>query len=114
MKMQRNEADGVVISCDFCRVDWDGQAPMVEGHHGSVICLDCLKLALGEAQPGEGKYQCTLCLRINIPPTLPRWHHAQRPEVLVCQECLHQAARAMHKAPHVNFKWEGVEKKPQK
>ncbi len=104
--MQREEPDGVVISCDFCGTDWDGEAAMVEGHHGSVICLECLKKALAEAAPGEGKYKCTLCLRFNIPPAMPRWSHAARPQALVCQDCLHQAAKAMSKAPHVDWQWQ--------
>ncbi len=104
--MQRTEQDGVVISCDFCQTDWDGQSAMIEGHHGSIICLECLKKALVDARPADGKYQCTLCLRINIPPSLPRWHFPNRPEKLVCQECLHQAAKAMSKSDHVNWKWE--------
>ena len=104
--MQRTEPDGVVISCDFCQTDWDGQSAMIEGHHGSVICLECLKKAVDEARAGEGKYQCTLCLRINIPPGLPRWHFPGRSEKLVCQECLQQAVQTMRRS-HL---WPGSEK----
>lgn len=103
--MQRTEQDGIVISCDFCQTDWDGQSAMIEGHHGSVICLECLKKALEQAAAGDGKYQCALCLRINIPPSLPRWHFPNRLEKLVCQECLHQAAKTMSKAEHVDWTW---------
>ncbi len=107
--MQRKEADGIVISCDFCRVDWDGQAPMVEGHHGSVICLECLKLALDEASLGPEKYKCVLCLRYNIPESLPRWTHPHSPGTFVCHDCITQAAKAFSKDPNTAWTWE---KKP--
>jgi hypothetical protein len=95
--MQREDPEGIVIVCDFCRRDWDGQEPMIEGHHGSILCLECLKAALTEQRTGGGggeKYKCTLCLRFNIPPELPRWSNAEHPEAIACQECLYQAARA--------------------
>jgi hypothetical protein len=101
--MQEYHDEGVSILCDFCHTAWDGEAAMVEGHHGSVICLDCLKKALNEAATHGDKYQCTLCLRINIPGSLPRWSTAEYPQAIVCQECLFQAAKAMSKAPHANF-----------
>lgn len=104
--MQREEVDEtveggilVVISCDFCRRDWDGQEPMIEGHHGSVICPGCLDLALAGAQTSaEGlKYQCNLCLRFNIPATVAKWSHPGNPEAVVCGECLQQAAGVLGK-----------------
>ncbi len=104
--MQRNAADGIIISCDFCGTDWDGQAAMVEGHHGAVICLECVKKALSAVVIGADKYECTLCLRHNIPASLPRWTNSLRPQAVVCQECLHQAAKALSKAPHAQWKWQ--------
>jgi hypothetical protein len=106
--MQRQDKEGIVIVCDFCRRDWDGQEPMIEGHHGSVLCLECLKLALVNQQPGRGgdeKYKCTLCLRFNIPGKLPSWRHPDHPEAIVCQECLYQAAKAFHRNPDVPWRW---------
>ncbi|MCE9589871.1 MAG: ClpX C4-type zinc finger protein [Planctomycetes bacterium] len=108
--MQRTEDGGIVISCDFCGTDWDEVRPMIEGHHGSVICLDCLKLAVVQAAPAEGKYSCPLCLRDNIPATLPRWSHPSHPNAIACEECIHQAARAFHKDPDVDWKWERKKK----
>ncbi len=102
--MQRTEPEGIVISCDFCGTDWDEVKPMIEGHHGSVLCLECLKRALVEAQAGEGKYRCTLCLRENIPADLPRWT-GDRPEATACQDCLYQAARAFSRDRDVDFTW---------
>lgn len=105
--MQKTVNDGVVICCDFCHTEWDGQSGMVEGHHGSAICLNCLDRALREKNRAEGKYACTLCLRVNMPASLDRWSHPDRPEVRVCQECLYQAAKAMSRAPHVDWQWKG-------
>jgi len=102
--MQRTEPEGIVISCDFCGTDWDEVLPMIEGHHGSVLCLVCLKIALAEQKAGEDKYRCTLCLRENIPAALPRWS-GKRPEATACQECLEQAARAFNRDPDVDFEW---------
>ncbi len=108
--MQREEPDGIVISCDFCGVDWDGQAAMVEGHHGSVLCLDCMKLALDYSFTGDGPYRCVLCLREALPASLPRWRHEGRPDTLVCQDCVHQAAKAFSRAAHVDFTWQAAKK----
>ena len=107
--MQREEADGIAVSCDFCRRDWDGQEAMVEGHHGSILCLRCLEQGLREKAVGEGKYGCTLCLRFNIPETLARWSHPEQsaaPVAVVCQECLYQAAGTFSKSPHTEWEWD--------
>ena|ERR1035437_2145842 len=108
--MQRQDPDGIVIVCDFCRRDWDGQEAMVEGHHGSVLCLECLKHAIKEQETtpvgGEEKYKCTLCLRFNIPIKLPHWSTPEHPEAIVCQECLYQAAKAFHKNSDVPWRWD--------
>ena len=104
--MQREDPDGIVIVCDFCRRDWDGQEAMIEGHHGSVLCLACLKRGLAEQKTGGEKYNCTLCLRFNIPPTLPRWSHPEHPEAVVCQECMYQAGKAFGRNPDVDFKFD--------
>lgn len=101
--MQRTDPDGIVLLCDFCRRDWDGQEAMIEGHHGSILCLECMKLALAGQTTGGEKFKCTLCLRFNIPPTLPHWQNPAHPEAILCQECLYQAARAFSKSPHADF-----------
>ena len=102
--MQRHEEAGVVISCDFCGTDWDQVQPMLEGHHGSVLCLGCFKVALeaAEAQPGE--YACTLCLRDRLPPTLPRWRGRRR-EAVVCHDCILQAAKVFDRDDDVDWRW---------
>ena len=50
--MQREDPEGIVISCDFCRRDWDGQEAMIEGHHGSILCLLSVSIQ-GEKQRAE-------------------------------------------------------------
>jgi len=107
--MQREDPEGIVIVCDFCRRDWDGVEPMIEGHHGSILCLECCKAALREQAVHEDKYKCTLCLRFNIPGAVPRWSNAAHPgggEAIVCQECLYQAARAFSRNEDVEFTFE--------
>ena len=70
--MQRREQQFVVISCDFCGTDWDEVLPMIEGHHGSVLCLECLKKALDGLTTGDQGYHCSLCLR-DLPGKEPHW-----------------------------------------
>lgn len=110
--MQRQDPEGIVLLCDFCRRDWDGQEPMIEGHHGSIICLECLKTALREQSAGTEKYKCTLCLRFNIPPALPRWSHASHSEAVICQECLYQSARAFGRSKDNEWKFDPAEHAP--
>ncbi|HVT79775.1 MAG TPA: hypothetical protein VHM90_03890 [Phycisphaerae bacterium] len=110
--MQREDPEGIVISCDFCRRDWDGLEAMIEGHHGSILCLQCLKLALPEQTTSEDKYKCTLCLRFNIPGILPHWRNKTHPDAIVCQECLYQAARAFSRNHDVDFTFEPAQYLP--
>lgn len=102
--MQRFEDGGVVISCDFCGLDWDEVKPMIEGHHGAVLCLECLTTAIESAEQQAGKYSCTLCLRENLPQTLPRWT-GNRPEATACQDCILQAAKAFDRDKQVDWTW---------
>ncbi len=116
--MQRTEPGGVIISCDFCGTDWDPYdetcaRPMAEGHHGSVICLECVKQALRQIAEGEGEYFCTMCIREGISADLPRWKHpgpapspGLNPNAVLCRDCLYQAAGKFSKDPDVDWKWE--------
>ena len=61
--MQRTENGFIIISCDFCGTDWDEVIPMIEGHRGSVLCLDCMKTALDHMVADEVKFECSMCLR---------------------------------------------------
>ncbi|MCX5660311.1 MAG: hypothetical protein NTW19_11400 [Planctomycetota bacterium] len=103
--MQRNEDGGVVISCDFCGTDLDEILPMVEGHHGSVICLECVKLALEGLQAGGEAFSCPLCLQTQLAPETLHWSNPLRPKVTACKPCVFQAAGAFSKDPDVDWKW---------
>jgi len=103
--MQRIEDGGLIISCDFCRTDWNGQDPVIEGHRGSIICLECVKLALDALIPAKENFKCILCLREPLPPTMPRWNHPQNPTTSACRDCIHQAADVFDRDPDVNWHW---------
>jgi hypothetical protein len=109
--MQRIEDNALIVSCDFCGTDWDGQFPAIEGHRGAIICLECLKLALGQLAVGEGTYRCILCLREPIPAGVARWHHPNHPQTFACKSCVHQSAEAFDKDADVDWKWEGRDAK---
>ncbi len=104
--MQRTEDGMVVISCDFCGSDWDEVKPMIEGHRGSVLCLNCLKTALVEMATGSQPYACTLCIREGLPPSLPRWQSPLRPQAVICEECIHQAAGAFNRDKDTDWSWQ--------
>ena len=118
--MQRTEEGGIIISCDFCGTDWDAydpafSLPMVEGHHGSVICLACVKQALEQMAAGEGEYRCTLCVRDGLPADRPRWSHPDpqpspglNVHAIGCRACIRQAARRFHKDPDIDWEWDEI------
>ncbi len=117
--MQRNEDGGIVISCDFCGVDWDEALSMIEGHQGSVLCLTCLKLALDDARPSDEPFKGTLCLS-EKPAGTNRWIHPQaetspglNPDAPLCWDCIRLAAKGFHKDPDVDFRWDSSLYPPQ-
>ena len=69
--------------------------------------------ALRAKAVSEEKYKCTLCLRFNIPGTVPSWSNPAHPEAIVCQECLYQAARAFSKNKDVDFQFNPAEYLPE-
>lgn len=105
--MHRIEEGALIVSCDFCGTDWDGQSPVIEGHRGSVICLSCLQRALKDLAPPDGPYACTLCLRERIPTTVERWAHSNHPTTYACKSCVLQTADVFDRDPDVEFKWTG-------
>ncbi|HMN95172.1 MAG TPA: ClpX C4-type zinc finger protein [Phycisphaerales bacterium] len=96
--------------CDFCARDWTLANPMVEGHHGSLICGSCLSIACAELsvraaqgapdeRPPEGQVAgapCTLCLERRAEPS---WTSPLRPEAVICRRCTRQAARRLEGDP---------------
>jgi hypothetical protein len=116
--MQRTENGLIVISCDFCGSDWDEVKPMIEGHHGSILCLECLKLALPALAPGSAEFRCTMCIREGLPADLPHWRHPQpqpspglNPHATLCQDCAHQAAKAFSRDKDIDWVWENFRKR---
>ena len=109
--MQREEDGGIVISCDFCGLDWDEVRAMLEGHHGSVMCLDCLRYALEQAQPSEVAFKCTLCLREREEGVRAWAHPGAEPspglnrEAMACWDCIRLAAKTFHKDKDTDFRW---------
>lgn len=114
--MQRTEDGGIVISCDFCGSDWDEVKPMIEGHHGSVLCLECLASALELAKPTQVATDtavgvqpaCTMCLQEPeqgkaqwIPDPRPV---GANPTALICIDCINQAAGTFSKDPDIDWK----------
>jgi hypothetical protein len=104
--MHRIENNALIVSCDYCGTDWDGASPVIEGHRGAIICLECLKLALSTLAIGENPFKCTLCLRESIPASVPRFNHPNHPETFACKSCIHQTAEVFDKDPDIDWKWE--------
>mgnify|MGYP004367155311 CR=1 FL=1 len=89
------------ILCDFCaRPTWAMDVPSIEGHHGSILCSDCLDQAWGVlvgdggGLTGDDTWKCTMCLETRDPPW---WESPTRAEARVCRRCVKQAAGALHK-----------------
>lgn len=95
--MQRTTDQGLILACDFCGTDWDMTKAMIEGHKGSICCLDCLARAIDEAAPAGQPFACTLCLVQRDPP-MQRWIHPEPAEganagAALCWDCCQQADR---------------------
>ena len=103
--MQRIEDGSLIISCDFCRTDWDGVSPVIEGHRGAIICLECLKLALDSLITGDSTYKCVLCLRDPLPATLARFSHSASPTTYACRDCIHQTADVFDRDSDIDWQW---------
>ena len=109
--MQRTENNLVILSCDFCGKDWDEVIPMIEGHRGSIICLDCLEKALQQATSSDTQYDCTMCLQ-EKPGKLKHWRNSTpvsieglNPHAVICWDDIRQAAKAFHKDKEIDFSW---------
>jgi len=108
--MQRNTDEGVILACDFCGATWtpDGSGrPMIEGHRGSILCLDCLSRAVAEAIESAAPFNCTLCTQ-EVQPPMKVWEHPQKPaeanaEAALCWDCTQQADRAFSKDADVQW-----------
>ena len=99
------------VLCDFCRADWTGQTPFVEGHHGSIVCGKCLTVAYmqvvtaGESSAPEGS-PCTMCLE-NRPE--PAWRSPLFPEAVICRSCIKLGAGTLERDSDYQWKRPGKE-----
>jgi len=106
--LQRKTDDNkIIIACDFTGADWDEVAPMIEGHHGSVLSLAALDLAIDGAADADAKFQCTMCLRYFDPPA-KCWRHPDppdqaNPDAVICWDCIQQADRAFARDPDTDW-----------
>jgi len=93
------------VLCDFCHAEWTLDKPVIEGHHGSIICGNCLTVAytqvvLHSVNTGPAGYQCTMCLE-NRPDIA--WQSPAYSEAVICQRCLKLAAGTLSKDKDFNW-----------
>lgn len=87
------------VLCDFCRTEWTEELPLIEGHHGSIVCGKCLTVAytqvvLHTQSTGQPGYTCTMCLEQR--PDIS-WESPMYPEAVICKRCINLAAGALSK-----------------
>lgn len=90
------------VLCNFCHRAWDPDdpsRPIVEGHHGSHMCGECLAIAY-LATVIEGRddrvagMACTMCL---VEPDTLFWRSPEFPDACVCQACIKRSAGVLEK-----------------
>lgn len=92
--------------CDFTGRSWDGSFPLVEGHQGSLICGDALRIAftevvlLGHDSKPAGA-TCVMCLEQRDDPG---WQSpvptGDREEgAVICRRCIRQSSTRLEKDP---------------
>lgn len=91
--------------CDFCRRPWSDDRPMVEGHRGSLICANCLRVAYTELvltqSPSVYEVEsCTMCLEQR---RQPGWRSPLFEEAVVCLRCIKQSATVFEKDPDLHW-----------
>ncbi|MBM4100828.1 MAG: hypothetical protein FJ256_01010 [Phycisphaerae bacterium] len=87
------------VLCDFCHTPWTLDRPMVEGHHGSCICGNCLRAAWAltvtaqaSDRPEAAPTKCTMCLEER---TDRLFQSPAFPEAFICLRCVRLASRAV-------------------
>lgn len=108
--MHQTNPDGSLIAsfCDYCGKRWDpeGVDLMIEGHQGSLICLNCLSAAYASVvlhAAGEdlkGKL-CTMCLEER---DQVQWASPVNEDKRICLRCIKQASTALEKDPESGWK----------
>ncbi len=107
--MHDTDQDGqLVFKCDFCKMGWDENRQMVEGHRGSLICSQCLSIAFTELVYLDSGYTpakaevCILCLEAERDGL--HWQSPIDETVLACRRCVKQSAGVLHKDPDIPWK----------
>ncbi len=90
--------------CDFTGKAWDGSFPMVEGHQGSLISGDALRVAytdvvlMGNDSMPAGA-TCVMCLEVRDGPgwqsPMPVGQH--QGGAVICRRCIQQSASRLDK-----------------
>ncbi len=102
------------VLCDCCSREWTESVPMIEGHHGSCVCGNCLALAYAEVVAGGNdsappEYTCPMCLEASKDREAlgrggePGWQSPVREEAVICRRCIELAARALEKDRGVKY-----------
>ena len=96
------------VLCDFCHREWTEDIPMLEGHHGSCLCANCLTLAYRDVvlegnSTAPKEYSCPMCLEASADRDAlgrgdePGWRSPLHEEAVICGRCIELAAKALHK-----------------
>ena len=97
------------VLCDFCHTEWREDLPMVEGHQGSCICGNCLRVAfqtvvIEKMNTAPDRYTCPLCLETQEDResmgrgTKPGWSSPAYTEAVICHRCIKQAGGVLQNA----------------
>jgi len=96
--------------CDFTGRPWDGTFPMVEGHQGSLISGEALRVAfvdvvlLGNDSKPPGA-TCVMCLEVRHDPgwQSPVPVPPREEGAVICRRCIRQSATRLDKDP--DWQW---------
>ncbi len=107
--MHDTDSDGqITFKCDFCKMAWAEQRPMVEGHRGSLICSQCLSIAFTEIVHLNSGYSpikgetCKLCLETDRDGL--HWQSPVDDQSIACKRCIKQSSGVLHKDPEIDWK----------
>lgn len=94
------------VLCDFCRTEWSEDKPMIEGHQGSCICGNCMRIAyvdvlVNKQDTGPEGYKCTMCLEHRDDPA---WLSPMYEDAVICRRCIKLGSGALHKDKQ--FDWQ--------
>jgi len=112
------------ILCDFCHQPWLDPAlaaaaergeeidkaasrPMVEGHRGACICVNCLSIAYAELllhRIADDRRDGEICIMCREERDQSHWRSPLDEVKLICLRCCKQAAGVLHKDPEVDWR----------